>query len=118
MTVTHAEITRFFMTIPEAARLVLLAGAYATGGDVFVLDMGKPQKMMDIAHKMIALSGRTVKDPKTGIGDIAVEITGVRRQGFWHQWQLNLRESLAHLVGFIMRRVVCDASVAFQASFV
>ena len=78
MTVTHPEITRFFMTIPEAARLVLLAGAYATGGDVFVLDMGKPQKMMDIAHKMIALSGRTVKDPKTGIGDIAVEITGLR----------------------------------------
>ena len=78
VTVTHAEITRFFMTIPEAARLVLLAGAYATGGDVFVLDMGKPQKMMDIAHKMIALSGRTVKDPKTGIGDIAVEITGLR----------------------------------------
>ena len=64
VTVTHTEITRFFMTIPEAARLVLLAGAYATGGDVFVLDMGKPQKMMDIAHKMIALSGRTVKDPK------------------------------------------------------
>ena len=44
--------------------------------------------------------------------------SNVRRQGFWHQWQLNLRESLAHLVGFIMRRVVCDASVAFQASFV
>ena len=78
VTVTHAEITRFFMTIPEAARLVLLAGAYATGSDVFVLDMGKPQKMMDIAHKMIALSGRKVKDPKTGIGDIAVEIMGLR----------------------------------------
>lgn len=78
VTVTHAEITRFFMTIPEAARLVLLAGAYATGGDVFVLDMGKPQKMIDIAHKMIALSGRTIKDPKTGDGDIAVEITGLR----------------------------------------
>ena len=78
VTVTHAEVTRFFMTIPEAARLVLLAGAYATGGDVFVLDMGQPQKIIDIAHKMITLSGRTVKDPATGTGDSAIEITGLR----------------------------------------
>ena len=78
LTVTHEEVTRFFMTIPEAARLVLLAGAYATGGDVFVLDMGKPQKIIDIARKMIKLSGRTVKDPQTGKGDIAIEITGLR----------------------------------------
>lgn len=78
VTVTHAEVTRFFMTIPEAARLVLLAGAYATGGDVFVLDMGQPQKIMDIAHRMIRLSGRTVQNPKTGVGDIAVKITGLR----------------------------------------
>ena len=66
------------MTIPEAARLVLLAGAYATGGDVFVLDMGEPQKIIDIARKMIKLSGRTVKDPQTGEGDIAIEVTGLR----------------------------------------
>lgn len=78
ITVTHSDVTRFFMTIPEASRLVLLAGAYATGGDVFVLDMGKPQKIMDIAHKMVELSGRTVKDPETGIGDVAIEITGLR----------------------------------------
>jgi FlaA1/EpsC-like NDP-sugar epimerase len=78
VTVTHPEVTRFFMTIPEAARLVLLAGAYATGGDVFVLDMGKPQKIVDIAHKMVKLSGRTVKDPVTGVGDIAVVITSLR----------------------------------------
>jgi FlaA1/EpsC-like NDP-sugar epimerase len=78
VTVTHPEVTRFFMTIPEAARLVLLAGAYATGSDVFVLDMGKPQKIIDIAHRMIALSGRTVKDPETGEGDISIEITGLR----------------------------------------
>lgn len=78
VTVTHAEVTRFFMTIPEASRLVLLAGAYATGGDVFVLDMGTPQKIIDIAHKMIKLSGRTIKDPQTGKGDIAVEVTGLR----------------------------------------
>ena len=78
VTVTHEDVTRFFMTIPEAARLVLLAGAYATGGDVFVLDMGKPQKIIDIARKMIKLSGRTVKDPQTGEGDIAIEVTGLR----------------------------------------
>lgn len=78
VTVTHPEVTRFFMTIPEAARLVLLAGAYATGGDVFVLDMGRPQKIIDIAHQMIRLSGRKVKDPDTGEGDIAIEITGLR----------------------------------------
>lgn len=78
VTVTHEEVTRFFMTIPEAARLVLLAGAYATGGDVFVLDMGQPQKIIDIAHKMIKLSGRTVKDPTTGEGDIEIKVTGLR----------------------------------------
>ena len=76
VTVTHPDVTRFFMTIPEAARLVLLAGAYATGGDVFVLDMGKPMKIYDIARRMITLSGRTVHE--NGRGDIAIEITGLR----------------------------------------
>ncbi|HDZ81374.1 MAG TPA: polysaccharide biosynthesis protein [Roseobacter sp.] len=78
VTVTHKDVTRFFMTIPEAARLVLLAGAYAKGGDVFVLDMGEPQKIIDIAHRMITLSGRKVKDPKTGVGDIEIKVTGLR----------------------------------------
>lgn len=78
VTVTHKDVTRFFMTIPEAARLVLLAGSYARGGDVFVLDMGEPRKIIDIAHQMITLSGRTVKDPISGIGDIAINVTGLR----------------------------------------
>jgi FlaA1/EpsC-like NDP-sugar epimerase len=78
VTVTHPEVTRFFMTIPEAARLVLLAGAFAEGGDVFLLDMGKPRKIIDIAHQMIALSGRTVRDPSTGEGDIEIRVTGLR----------------------------------------
>lgn len=78
LTVTHPDVTRFFMTIPEAARLVLLAGAYAKGGDVFVLDMGEPQKIIDIARRMIELSGRTIRDDTTGEGDIAIEITGLR----------------------------------------
>ncbi|HGG05655.1 MAG TPA: polysaccharide biosynthesis protein, partial [Aliiroseovarius sp.] len=78
VTVTHANVTRFFMTIPEASRLVLLAGAYAKGGDVFVLDMGEPLKIIDVARQMIELSGRTVKDPLTGVGDIAIIVTGLR----------------------------------------
>ncbi|WP_394199262.1 polysaccharide biosynthesis protein [Litoreibacter albidus] len=78
VTVTHKDVTRFFMTIPEAARLVLLAGAYATGSDVFVLDMGEPQKIVDIAERMITLSGRKVKDPVTGVGDIEIKVTGLR----------------------------------------
>lgn len=78
VTVTHKDVTRFFMTIPEAARLVLTAGAYATAGDLFVLDMGSPQKIIDIAHRMITLSGRTVRNDETGEGDIAIEITGLR----------------------------------------
>ena len=78
VTVTHPEVTRFFMTIPEAARLVLLAGAYSEGGDVFVLDMGEPRKIIDIARQMITLSGRTVRDPQTGQGDIEIRITGLR----------------------------------------
>jgi len=78
VTVTHQDVTRFFMTIPEAARLVLLAGAYAKGSDLFVLDMGKPQKIIDIARQMITLSGRSVKDPETGLGEIGIQITGLR----------------------------------------
>lgn len=78
VTVTHPEVTRFFMTIPEAARLVLLAGAYAEGGDVFVLDMGEPRRIIDIARQMIMLSGRQVKDPVTGKGDVEIRITGLR----------------------------------------
>lgn len=77
VTVTHSDVTRFFMTIPEAARLVLLAGAYAEGGDVFVLDMGKPIKIIDMARRMIELSGQRVKEDGD-IGGIAIEVTGLR----------------------------------------
>ena len=66
VTVTHPEVTRFFMTNPEALRLVLLAGAYTTGGDVFVLNMGKPMKIFDVARRMIELSGRSVMETGKG----------------------------------------------------
>jgi FlaA1/EpsC-like NDP-sugar epimerase len=78
ITLTHSEITRYFMTIPEAAQLVIQAGAMAKGGDVFVLDMGKSIKIMDLARRMIELSGLTVKDEQNPYGDIEIEITGLR----------------------------------------
>jgi FlaA1/EpsC-like NDP-sugar epimerase len=78
LTVTHADVTRYFMTIPEAAQLVLQAGAMAVGGDVFVLDMGEPVKIMDLARKVIELSGLTVREDGAESGDIAIRITGLR----------------------------------------
>ncbi|MBP9652709.1 MAG: polysaccharide biosynthesis protein, partial [Brachymonas sp.] len=78
ITLTHAEVTRYFMTIPEAAQLVLQAGAMGQGGDVFVLDMGEPVKIIDLARDMVVLSGLTVRDAAHPQGDIAVQITGLR----------------------------------------
>ncbi|MGJ7510212.1 polysaccharide biosynthesis protein [Variovorax sp. GT1P44] len=78
ITLTHAEITRYFMTIPEAAQLVLQAGAMSSGGDVFVLDMGEPVKIRDLARRMVELSGMTVRDAANPEGDIAIEVTGLR----------------------------------------
>ena len=78
LTVTHAEVTRYFMTIAEAAQLVLQAGAMAVGGDVFVLDMGAPVKILDLARRMIELSGLTVREEGADTGDIAIRITGLR----------------------------------------
>ena len=72
LTLTHKEITRYFMTITEAAQLVIQAGALATGGDVFVLDMGEPIKIYDLAVKMIQLSGLSVKDKYNQKGDIEI----------------------------------------------
>ncbi|MBR6026942.1 MAG: polysaccharide biosynthesis protein [Neisseriaceae bacterium] len=78
VTITHQEITRFFMTIPEAAELVLQAGAMAKGGDVFVLDMGESVKIIDLARKMIKLSGNNIKNDTGKEGDIEIQITGLR----------------------------------------
>jgi FlaA1/EpsC-like NDP-sugar epimerase len=78
LTVTHEEVTRYFMTIPEAAQLVLQAGAMAQGGDVFVLDMGEPVKIMDLARRMAQLSGLSLRDERNPDGDIDIVITGLR----------------------------------------
>ncbi|MDR3409569.1 MAG: nucleoside-diphosphate sugar epimerase/dehydratase [Formivibrio sp.] len=78
VTVTHPEIIRYFMTIPEAAQLVIQAGAMGGNGEVFVLDMGKPIKIMDLAKRMIHLSGRSVRDEQHPDGDIEIKYTGLR----------------------------------------
>ncbi len=78
VTVTHPEVTRYFMTVQEAAQLVLQAGSMATGGDVFVLDMHEPIRIIDLAKKMVHLMGYDVKDENSYRGDIAIEYTGLR----------------------------------------
>ncbi|GLO59664.1 nucleoside-diphosphate sugar epimerase [Vibrio sp. MACH09] len=78
ITVTHPDIIRYFMTIPEAAQLVIQAGAMGKGGDVFVLDMGEPVKIVDLARNLINLSGLEVKDDEHEYGDIEIKFSGLR----------------------------------------
>ncbi|RYF21889.1 MAG: polysaccharide biosynthesis protein [Oxalobacteraceae bacterium] len=78
ITITHPDITRYFMTIPEAVHLVLQAGAMASGGEVFVLDMGEPVRIYDMARNMIQLSGLTVRDKAHPDGDIEIKLVGLR----------------------------------------
>lgn len=78
ITLTHPDVTRYFMTIPEAAQLVIQAGAMARGGDVFLLDMGEPVRIIDLARNMVVLSGLTVREPDRPDGDIELRIVGLR----------------------------------------
>jgi FlaA1/EpsC-like NDP-sugar epimerase len=78
ITLTHPDVTRYFMTIPEAAQLVLQAGAMGQGGEVFVLDMGQPVRILELARRMVGLSGHTVRDEDNSEGDIEISITGLR----------------------------------------
>jgi FlaA1/EpsC-like NDP-sugar epimerase len=78
VTVTHPDVIRYFMTIPEAAQLVIQAGSMGSGGDVFVLDMGSPVRIADLARRMIHLAGYTVRDEKNPDGDIEIRVTGLR----------------------------------------
>ncbi len=79
LTLTHSEMTRYFMTIPEAARLVLLSGGYSAGGEIFVLDMGRPVAIGDLARQMVEAAGRSVRDADNPDGDIEIVVTGLRR---------------------------------------
>jgi len=78
ITLTHPDITRYFMTIPEAAQLVIQAGAMGSGGDVFVLDMGEPVRIYDLARRIVELSGLTIRNERNPHGDIEIKITGLR----------------------------------------
>ncbi len=78
LTVTHKDVIRYFMTIPEAVQLVLQAGAMAKGGEVFLLDMGEPVRIFDMARRIIELSGSTVRDEDNPEGDIEIQVTGLR----------------------------------------
>jgi FlaA1/EpsC-like NDP-sugar epimerase len=78
ITLTHLDITRYFMTIPEAAQLVIQAGAMSSGGDVFVLDMGEPVRIYDLANRIVELSGLTVRNERNPHGDIEIKVTGLR----------------------------------------
>lgn len=78
VTVTHPDVVRYFMTIPEAAQLVIQAGSMAGGGDVFVLDMGKPVRIEELARRLVSLMGLTVRDDKNPDGDIEIAYTGLR----------------------------------------
>ncbi|MBK5414540.1 polysaccharide biosynthesis protein [Pseudomonas sp. TH31] len=78
LTVTHPKMTRYFMTIPEAAQLVIQAGSMGQGGEVFVLDMGEPVRIVELAEKMIHLSGLSIRSEKNLQGDISIEFTGLR----------------------------------------
>jgi FlaA1/EpsC-like NDP-sugar epimerase len=127
VTVTHRDIIRYFMTIPEAAQLVIQAGAMAKGGDVFVLDMGKPIKIQDLARRMIHLMGLTVRDEKNPDGDIEIEYTGLRPaeklyeelligtdvSGTRHPRIMRAKEE--YLDFDIMKRLADELNAAFQA---
>ena len=78
VTVTHPDVIRYFMTIPEAAQLVIQAGSMGSGGDVFVLDMGSPMRIADLARRMVQLAGCTVRDETNPDGDIEIRVTGLR----------------------------------------
>lgn len=78
ITLTHLDVTRYFMTIPEASQLVIQAGAMSGGGDVFLLDMGEPVRIYDLARRMVELSGLQVREPENPEGDIEISVTGMR----------------------------------------
>jgi FlaA1/EpsC-like NDP-sugar epimerase len=85
VTVRHRDATRYFMAIPEAAQLVIQAGAMAQGGEVFVLDMGQPVRILDLAQRMIAAAGLSVANAANPDGDIAIKVTGLKEGEKLHE---------------------------------
>lgn len=94
VTVTHQDVTRYFMTLSESAQLVIQAGSMGKGGDIFVLEMGKPHKIIDIARRMIQLMGYTIKDTDNADGDVEIWITGMRPGEKMHE-ELLLGENVS-----------------------
>jgi FlaA1/EpsC-like NDP-sugar epimerase len=113
LTVTHPEVIRYFMTIPEAAQLVVQASSMATGGDVFLLDMGEPVRIVDLARQMIHLSGLEVRDENNPGGDIEIAFTGLRPGEKLFEELLVNADSLATSHPKIMRAM--DAPMAGAA---
>lgn len=93
ITVTDPEVTRYFMTVQEACRLVLWAGTLAQGGEIFVLDMGKPVRIADLARQVVTAAGYTVRDAQNPDGDIEIVITGLRHGEKLHE-ELSLSQAL------------------------
>ena len=115
VTLTHRDVTRFFMTIPEAAQLVMQSGGMAEGGDVFVLDMGEPVKIRELARTMILLAGRTVRDERNPDGEIAIVETGLRPGEKLYEELLIGENPIATRHPSIMRaRENCPDDIALQ----
>ena len=111
VTVTHPEIIRYFMTIREATQLVLQAGAMGQGGDVFVLDMGEPVKIVGLARKMIHLSGLQVKEESNPQGDVEIEFTGLRKGEKLYEELLVTESAISTSHPRIMRESEVNASL-------
>ena len=108
ITLTHPEIIRYFMTIPEAAQLVLQAASLAQGGDVFLLDMGEPLRIKDLAEQMLRLSGLSIRDGQNPNGDIEIVCTGLRPGEKLYEELLIEAESEATKHPLIYRAMECS----------
>ena len=117
VTVTHPEVVRYFMSIPEAASLVLQAGAMATGGEVFVLDMGEPVKIDELARSMIRLMGLEVRDETNPDGDVAVAYVGLRAGEKLYE-ELLIGENTTRTEHALIRRSIepCHSPTSSSAS--